>query len=206
NLLLLDEPFSALDTLVREKLRQDLLRVHAEFKIPIIYVTHNLTDVFELADKVAIYNEGKIEQFGSKDEVFYRPQTRNVARFVETKNIFDLVVSKCSDSTVEVKNDKLKLTVETKQDLNVGDKVIATIRPEFIDLLIEDSNFKGDNIYSGILRRELCKGAVTRLFINLFNQKDFDLIVDIPTLLAEKLKLNEEVLVNLPKESMHIII
>ncbi len=206
DILLLDEPFSALDTLVREKLRQDLLRVHAEFKIPIIYVTHNLTDVFELADKVAIYNEGKIEQFGSKDEVFYRPQTRNVARFVETKNIFDLVVSKCSDSTVEVKNDKLKLTVETKQDLNVGDKVIATIRPEFIDLLIEDSNFKGDNIYSGILRRELCKGAVTRLFINLFNQKDFDLIVDIPTLLAEKLKLNEEVLVNLPKESMHIII
>jgi molybdate transport system ATP-binding protein len=87
-ILLLDEPFSALDYQVREKLRADLLNIHRLFPITTIVVTHDLEEAFMLSDKVAVINEGRIEQFGSREDVFYRPGTRNVARFVGTRNIF----------------------------------------------------------------------------------------------------------------------
>ncbi|MCK8816082.1 ABC transporter ATP-binding protein [Natroniella sulfidigena] len=204
-LLLLDEPFSALDTLVREKLRQDLLRIHADFEIPVIYVTHNITDVFELADRVAVYNQGKIEQIGSKEDVFYRPQTRNVARFVEGKNIFDLEVDQISAEKARLKNDKFKLLIESKQDLKEGQQVITVIRPEFIEMIKDKSKLKEDNMFSGIIKKKLSKGAITRLFVSSFSQQKFDFIIDISTVFASELKKDSEILFKLPQNKIHLI-
>ncbi|SJZ30737.1 ABC transporter ATP-binding protein [Selenihalanaerobacter shriftii] len=205
DILLLDEPFSALDTLVREKLRQDLLRIHGEFGIPVIYVTHNLTDVFELADQVAIYNEGKIEQFGAKEEVFYRPRTRNVARFVESKNIFDVVVEECK-SEIKLRNDKFNLIAVSNQNFNSGEEVVVVIRPEFIDVLTDiDENVNQRNFYLGVLKKTLSKGAITRLFISIFSEEDYDLIVDTPTDFTNEHRLGAKIGVRLTADYIHII-
>lgn len=204
-ILLLDEPFSALDALVREKLRQDLLRIHDKFEIPVIYVTHNLTDVFELADKVAIYNQGRIEQFGTKEEVFYRPQTRNVARFVESKNIFDMEVIEKNGSKLTLGTKYWSLVAEVKGEYSIGDEVVAVIRPNFIEILIEEVLAKGQNIYSGTLQTKLSRGAMSRLFISLFSKDDFDLIVDAPTLMVRKLELGSIVFFKIPPQNIHLI-
>ncbi|SJZ89329.1 ABC transporter ATP-binding protein [Selenihalanaerobacter shriftii] len=205
DILLLDEPFSALDTLVREKLRQDLLRVHAEFKIPIIYVTHNLTDVFELADKVAVYNEGKIEQFGSKELVFYQPQTRNVARFVESKNIFDMSVVTKNDSEIVLSNEEFSIVIHDDNSLEVEEEVIITIRPEFIQIISNDLERRDENSYSGEIIRILNKGSVVRLFIKVFSKKGFDFIVDLAYDSNFKLAVGDNIDVYLPANKIHII-
>ncbi|SDB99984.1 MULTISPECIES: ABC transporter ATP-binding protein [unclassified Candidatus Frackibacter] len=205
DILLLDEPFSALDTLVREKLRQDLLRIHAEFEIPIIYVTHNLTDVFELADQVAVYNEGTIEQFGTKEEVFYRPQTRNVARFVESKNIFDMSVVTKYDSEIVLNNEKFSIIIPDDSSLKIGEEVIITIRPEFIQIISNDLERRNKNLYAGQIIKILNKGSIVRLFIKVFSKKGFDFIVDFAYDSNFKLAVGDNIDVYLPANKIHII-
>ncbi|MCK8824794.1 ABC transporter ATP-binding protein [Fuchsiella alkaliacetigena] len=206
-ILLMDEPFSALDTLVREKLRQDLLRVHREYQIPVIYVTHNLTDVFVLADQVAVYNQGRIEQLGSKEEIFYRPRTRDVARFVESKNIFDLVVEEV-DGKFKLKNENLTLFAESKKELSMGQEVVAIIRPEFIELVTaEDEKARAsENLYSGVLHKKLAKGAITRLFVNQFSQQGFDILIDVLTTRARDLNYGSELKFKIPPAKVHLIV
>ncbi len=87
-LLLLDEPLSALDSMTRERLRQEIRRIHQHLKIPIIHITHHFEDVYALADKVAIMQDGMIVQTGKPEEVFSHPCTPYVAEICGTENIF----------------------------------------------------------------------------------------------------------------------
>ncbi|HBO84071.1 MAG TPA: hypothetical protein DD641_03680, partial [Deltaproteobacteria bacterium] len=81
-ILLLDEPFSALDYQVREKLRGDILNIHKVYPITTIFVTHDIEEAFMLGKKIAVVNHGRVEQFGTREDVFYRPKTKNVAKFI----------------------------------------------------------------------------------------------------------------------------
>jgi molybdate transport system ATP-binding protein len=81
--LLLDEPFSALDNPLRREMRQYLKKIHAEFQIPVILVTHDLLEAATLAETLFIYHEGKIIQRGSPQEIISRPQTPEVAALVQ---------------------------------------------------------------------------------------------------------------------------
>ena len=78
--LLLDEPFSALDESLRADLRAELLRIRSELTIPIVFVTHDLREAYLLADSVAVIDNGRVLQHGSKEDVFQRPASRRVAQ------------------------------------------------------------------------------------------------------------------------------
>ena len=86
--LLLDEPFGALDAKVRQELRQWLRRLHDEIHLTSVFVTHDQDEALELADRVLVMNEGHIEQIGTPDEVFHRPQTEFVVKFLGQVNFF----------------------------------------------------------------------------------------------------------------------
>lgn len=86
--LLLDEPFGALDAKVRQELRSWLRRLHEEIHLTSVFVTHDQDEALELADRVAVMNGGKIEQVGTPDEVFHYPATRFVMNFLGTVNQF----------------------------------------------------------------------------------------------------------------------
>ena len=86
-LLLLDEPFAALDGVLRDTLRQELAQVQVRWGIPVLLVTHDLADVFALGQRVVVYDGGQVIQQGTRDEVFFRPENRRVAEFVRTGNI-----------------------------------------------------------------------------------------------------------------------
>ena len=87
-ILLLDEPFGALDAKVRVELRAWLRRLHDEIHLTSVFVTHDQDEALELADRVAVMNRGKIEQFGTPDEVFHSPQTPFVMNFLGQVNQF----------------------------------------------------------------------------------------------------------------------
>ena len=86
--LLLDEPFGALDATVRKDLRRWLRRLHDELNVASVFVTHDQDEALEVADRVVVMNEGMVEQVGSPDEVFHRPRTEFVMGFLGDVNRF----------------------------------------------------------------------------------------------------------------------
>ena len=86
--LLLDEPFGALDTKVRKELRRWLRRLHDEMHISSVFVTHDQEEALEVADRVVVLDHGKIEQVGSPDEVYSSPATPFVYQFLGNVNVF----------------------------------------------------------------------------------------------------------------------
>jgi sulfate transport system ATP-binding protein len=84
--LLLDEPFGALHARVRRELRAWLRQLHAEIHVTSVFVTHDQDEALEVADRVVVMNEGRIEQIGSPDDVFHRPESEFVARFLGEVN------------------------------------------------------------------------------------------------------------------------
>ncbi|MBN2579712.1 MAG: sulfate ABC transporter ATP-binding protein [Pirellulales bacterium] len=86
--LLLDEPFGALDAKVRQELRRWLRRLHDEIHVTSVFVTHDQEEALELADRVVVMNEGRIEQIGAPDEVFHHPATEFVMNFLGQVNLF----------------------------------------------------------------------------------------------------------------------
>ena len=87
-ILLLDEPFGALDAQVRKELRRWLRRLHDELHITSIFVTHDQEEALEVADRVVVMNKGKIEQVGTPDEVYAAPATPFVYQFIGNVNLF----------------------------------------------------------------------------------------------------------------------
>jgi sulfate/thiosulfate transport system ATP-binding protein len=86
--LLLDEPFGALDAKVRKDLRRSLRRLHEELHVTSVFVTHDQEEALELADRVAIINQGRVEQIGTPQEVYDRPASPFVYRFLGDVNLF----------------------------------------------------------------------------------------------------------------------
>ncbi|PKO86521.1 MAG: sulfate ABC transporter ATP-binding protein [Betaproteobacteria bacterium HGW-Betaproteobacteria-12] len=117
--LLLDEPFGALDTKVRKELRRWLRRLHDEMHISSVFVTHDQEEALEVADRVVVMNHGKIEQIGSPDEVYSSPASPFVYQFLGNVNVFH---SRQQGAYAEV---------ERHADV---EKVTAFVRPHDIDI------------------------------------------------------------------------
>jgi len=83
--LLMDEPFSSLDSLLKDELQNVVIRLKENQQIGILYVTHNIDEALELSDRMAIMNQGAIQQVGVKDEVLHNPKNEFVERFLRRK-------------------------------------------------------------------------------------------------------------------------
>jgi thiamine transport system ATP-binding protein len=99
HLLLLDEPMSALDARLRERLRLQVKHVQSELGVTTVYVTHDQEEALAVSDRVAVMHDGRVEQVGTPREVYRRPETRFVAEFVGDNNVFEgRVVGDAPDS------------------------------------------------------------------------------------------------------------
>lgn len=141
SLLLLDEPFSALDNLVRNKLRQDLIRVHREFAIPIVFVTHNLEDALVLGDHIIIIDEGRILQLGKKENVFAWPNSVQTAKLLAMRNFIHgkIVKRDAAKKVMSIDWEGQELLVPWSEDVKLGQQVTYGIRGENINLIKKDS-------------------------------------------------------------------
>jgi molybdate transport system ATP-binding protein len=138
DILLLDEPFSALDTQVKERLQIELLSLQNYYKGNILLVTHNLAEGYKLASKIAIYDSGHIIQCDSKQKVIDSPANHTVARLTGVRNLFKGTVTEIDEKYVLVLIPELeqKIRVEYKgvPDLDLERSVTVGIRPEYIHL------------------------------------------------------------------------
>ncbi|WP_428825896.1 sulfate/molybdate ABC transporter ATP-binding protein [Azonexus sp. IMCC34842] len=117
--LLLDEPFGALDTKVRKELRRWLRRLHDDMHISSVFVTHDQEEALEVADRVVVMNHGKIEQIGSPDEVYSSPASPFVYQFLGNVNVFH---SRVQGAYAEVERGE------------ATEKTTAFVRPHDIDI------------------------------------------------------------------------
>ncbi|MFD1199870.1 ABC transporter ATP-binding protein [Brucella gallinifaecis] len=126
DLLLLDEPLSALDAQIRSKLRVELKNLQKFIGITTIMVTHDQEEALTMADRIAIMNEGRIEQYGTPHELYNAPKTLFVAQFVGSMNAFSGVC--LPDQTIELGGQKGRhATFNT-----AAGKADICIRPEFV--------------------------------------------------------------------------
>ncbi|PGF15955.1 ABC transporter ATP-binding protein [Natrinema sp. CBA1119] len=89
DLLVLDEPMSALDAQLRESLRRQIKRIQSDLEITTVYVTHDQAEALAISDRLAVMNGGRVEQVGRPQEIYREPETRFVAEFVGDNNVFD---------------------------------------------------------------------------------------------------------------------
>lgn len=122
--LLLDEPFGALDAKVRKELRRWLRNLHDELHITSIFVTHDQEEALEVADQIIVMNKGNVEQIGSPREVYEKPATPFVFDFLGQANRFE---GEHASGIIRIGNDRIELptTVQAPQG-----KVIAFARPD----------------------------------------------------------------------------
>ena len=125
--LLLDEPFGALDTKVRKELRRWLRRLHDEMHISSVFVTHDQEEALEVADRVVVMNHGRVEQIGTPDEVYSNPASPFVYQFLGNVNVFhNRVHGKWADVGSDVAGEEPDNTAEGE--------AMAFVRPHDIDI------------------------------------------------------------------------
>jgi spermidine/putrescine ABC transporter ATP-binding subunit len=128
--LLLDEPLASLDKKLREQMQVELRRIQEEVGITTVFVTHNQEEALTMSDRIAVMNEGRFEQVGTPEEVYDRPETRFVADFIGTANIFDGSVDSVEDGLVTVDCGDFSLVVENDGEFGPGDSASVVVRPE----------------------------------------------------------------------------
>ena len=137
-ILLLDEPLSALDRKLRERMQRDLRQLQQRLGITTIFVTHDQEEALILSDRVAVMSDGEIVQIGSPREIYEHPESYFVADFVGRTNSFACEVAENVDGTVRLATDSgLQIEALTTRPLKRGDRVYAIIRPEKIDIALD---------------------------------------------------------------------
>ena len=128
DVLLLDEPLSALDARLRERLRLVVREVQRELGITTIYVTHDQAEALAVSDRVAVLRDGRVEQVGTPEAVYREPATPFVAAFVGDNNLFEGTVTDGDPPTVVA--DGVELPVPPGLALEAGSTVTVGVRPE----------------------------------------------------------------------------
>lgn len=149
-LILLDEPFSNLDAMLRDTTRKEVRMILKKAGMSAILVTHDQEEALSFADRIAVMNEGRIEQIGTPEEVYYKPKTKFVAQFLGRTNLFEADAG--GGDEIETNIGVIKL------DCNARGKVTCSIRPEHLTIekpngtapektgLIVGREFKGHDI------------------------------------------------------------
>ncbi len=133
--LLLDEPFSALDEALRTALRQELLRLRGELGLTILFVTHDLREAHLLADRIAVFDGGRVLQFADRETVFRRPANRRVAELTGVSNILRGRVSAAPGAPcIEFAGVRMRVAGEATNGMAPGTEVDVAIRAERVNL------------------------------------------------------------------------
>ncbi|MFN7023884.1 MAG: ABC transporter ATP-binding protein [Pseudorhizobium sp.] len=160
-LLLLDEPLSALDAKIRISLREEIRQIQRQLGITTVFVTHDQEEALSISDRIVVMNAGRADQIGTPSQIYNRPATRFVASFVGTLNMIDAVVADPAANSVRI-GDQTVVLKEAIGDRKGGDVISLALRPEAGSLSdIGDTALRGEVISSSFL------GSVIRTKINV---------------------------------------
>ncbi|MGO4909167.1 ABC transporter ATP-binding protein [Pseudorhodobacter sp. W20_MBD10_FR17] len=134
SLVLMDEPLGALDKQLREHMQFEIKHLHDSLGITVVYVTHDQGEALTMSDRVAVFNDGKIQQLAPPDELYERPDNAFVAQFIGENNKLEGVVENISGNEAEVRLTTGELIAATPVNVTKkGEKTLVSIRPERVE-------------------------------------------------------------------------
>ena len=161
--LLLDEPLSALDAKIRVSLREEIRAIQKQLGITTVFVTHDQEEALSISDRIVVMNAGRADQIGTPFEIYNRPATRFVASFVGTLNIIEAKVADPAANTVAIGDQQVTMT-ESLGAMKGGDPITLALRPEAGSL---SESAKGDTRLTGQVVSASFLGSVIRTKINI---------------------------------------
>jgi len=164
--LLLDEPFGALDAKIREELRRTIRQVQRELNITTVLVTHDQEEAFALADRIGVMNLGRLLECGKPDELYARPATRFVATFLGAAN---LLLARQTANGIRFGATPVNVRAVEKFEGGREHEVVAVLRPEEVELAPTRDNLHTNYIAHGIVEEMVFTGALERLRVRLTN-------------------------------------
>lgn len=206
-ILLLDEPFSSIDIKARESLRMEVREVQKRLRITTIHVTHDHSEALILADRIAVMEDGRIGQVGEPEEVFYKPSSEEVARFIGADNLFKgrIVAVDADGGIMNIEADGVNIAAPYHEGFNVGDEVLATIRPEDIFILLGKPAMSVRNLFKSKVKEVTPIGIPIRLTLSLEGSGEVYADVTRRSMLELNLKPGKEVHVAFKATSVHVI-
>jgi molybdate transport system ATP-binding protein len=208
-LLLLDEPFAALDAPLRTSLRQELLQLQERLALKIVLVSHDHADAFALGQQIIVYNNGRVIQQGARDDIFFRPATRRVAELVGTRNILPATVERTEKDLAWVQWQGRRI-VTRPTTLTVGAPVFLCIRPTQILVVRADrlEERPRENVLTGKIVDETMLAETYTLHVQLDNgRSEYDLELELPGYVYHRLALarGQRIMIELRREALQVI-
>jgi sulfate transport system ATP-binding protein len=164
--LLLDEPFGALDAKIREELRRTIRQVQRELNITTVLVTHDQEEAFALADRIGVMNLGRLLESGKPDELYATPATRFVATFLGAAN---LLLARQTADGIRFGATPVNVRAADRFDGSREHEVVAVLRPEEVELAPTRDNLRTNFIANGNVEELVFTGALERMRVRLIN-------------------------------------
>jgi putative spermidine/putrescine transport system ATP-binding protein len=171
SIILMDEPLGALDKKLRDQMQLEIKQLHTEFAITVLYVTHDQEEAMTMSDRICLMNEGKIDQIGTPDDLYFRPQTLFAADFLGESNIFTGEVDGLVNQTAVVKvSGGIELRAPYNERVAGVHRVALMVRPERVSICDVGAALpvsEPHNTLEGLLRDVILVGGVTRYYVRL---------------------------------------
>lgn len=168
DVLLLDEPLGALDLKLREHMKVELKSLQAAFDTTFIYITHDQSEALVMSDQIAVMNDGRFEQIGTGQDLYYRPDTAFVAGFIGEANRWRGKIERVQGDALEMRTETgmLMRGATHGRDLKPNDSAEIFVRPEAIRLACDASELEQfDNRMTGEITSLLFNGAASRILV-----------------------------------------
>ena len=167
--LLLDEPFGALDAKIREELRRTIRIVQRELGITTVLVTHDQEEAFALADRIGVMNLGRLLEVGAPHDLYARPATRFVATFLGAAN---LLLAQQGPEGLRFGSTPVDATVRQPLPTGREHEVVTVLRPEEIELAVQREQLSSSYIARATVEEMQFTGALERLRLKLLDNQD----------------------------------
>ena len=209
DVLLLDEPFSAVDKVTRRKLYLELNTLRRQLNMPIILVTHDLDEAAMLADTICVIHQGKTLQQGSSEQILYRPNNVTIARQVDVRNLLSADLVK-TDGRQTLHWFDYKFNVENAAGFVDNQSVFWTISPSKVLLhqRVRKSKGERENPITATIKDMVTMRGITTVLLNVYNTGDTIIQMDLPEHVAMRnsLKRGETISVSLLADAIHLML
>src|SRR3989440_3845213 len=159
-ILLLDEPLSALDAKIRLRLRAEIRKIQQDLGVTTLYVTHDQEEALSIADRIAGMRAGRLEQVGRPEEIYAQPRTDFVADFIGISNLLACRVVSAREGVVDWEGERLRIAPDVGRD---GEGILLALRPEKLAGVAERAPEGGRNRPQGVLGGLTFLGPLVRL-------------------------------------------
>ncbi len=188
--VLMDEPLGALDKNLRESMQYEIKHIHESIGVTVVYVTHDQSEALTMSNRIAVFNDGKVQQLSSPDHLYESPVNSFVAKFIGENNTF-------KGEVLDIDNKKCKIKLHNGGEIlanpisvkSKGEKTTVSLRPERV-LINPDEEM--DNNHKGKIEEVIYHGDHTRVRLNLLGNSEF--ILKVPNSSANlDIKLGNEI-------------